>query len=123
VRDISAWQAIEVDRSLTISNHQASVARKPTPTVRLVVSNMHRPVREEFDEWGVEFTIFYGRLRGRIVVPIQNGAFEGGNIIKIARDQLRIFSSDFADAMIDSALTADQIAQLRKGYQPDALKR
>ncbi|MGF9764272.1 hypothetical protein AAII07_55135, partial [Microvirga sp. 0TCS3.31] len=92
-------------------------------TVRVVVSNMHHPIRGETDEWGVEFTIFYGRLRGRIVVPVQNGAFEGGNIIKIARDQLRIFSVDFADAMIDSALTADQIAQLRKGYQPDALKR
>ena len=92
-------------------------------TVRVVVSNMHRPIREQADEWGVEFSIFYGRSRGRIVVPVQRGAFEGENIIKIARNELRILSVDFADAMVDSALTADQITQLRKGYQPDALKR
>ncbi|MGF9764254.1 hypothetical protein AAII07_55045 [Microvirga sp. 0TCS3.31] len=92
-------------------------------TVRVVVSNMHHPIRGEIDEWGVEFAIFYGRLRGRIVVPVQRGAFEGENIIKIARDQLRIFGIDFADAMVDSALTTDQIARLRKGYEPDALKR
>jgi hypothetical protein len=30
VRDIGAWQVIEVDRNLTILNHLAGVARKPT---------------------------------------------------------------------------------------------
>ncbi len=91
--------------------------------VRVLVSNIYHPIGAEADEWGVEFTIFSGRLRGRIVVPVQRGAFEGENIIKIARNELRIFSSAFADAMVDSALTSDQIARLRKGYEPNPLKR
>ncbi len=92
-------------------------------TVRAVVSNIHHPADRDTDEWGVEFTVFYGRLCGRIVVPVKRGAFEGENIIKIARNDLRLFSSAFADAMVESALTADQVARLRKGYEPDALKR
>jgi hypothetical protein len=92
-------------------------------TVRFVVSNIHHPADRDTDEWGVGFTVFYGRLRGRIVVPVKRGAFEGENIIKIARNDLRLFSSAFADAMVESALTADQVARLRKDYQPDALKR
>ena len=92
-------------------------------TVRVVVSNIHHPADRDTDEWGVEFTVFYGRLRGRIVVPVKHGAFEGENIIKIARNDLRLFSGAFADAMAESALTADQVARLRKDYQPDALKR
>ena len=62
-------------------------------------------------------------VKGRLLVPVDCGSFTGANILKVARNQLRLFSGALADTTATYALTEQQIFKLRSDYQPDVFLR
>ncbi len=75
------------------------------------------------EHWDVKFAVFGRGITGTVIVPVAYGLYSGENILKVARNDLRIFSGSLADATAPYALTPDQVTRLRKDYQPDPLLR
>ncbi|MGY2049217.1 hypothetical protein [Methylobacterium sp. JK268] len=87
------------------------------------VANMHCRPSGAPEYWDVTFALFGEDVSGRLVVPVPYGVYGGENILRVARNRLRIFSGALADVTAAYALTEDQIQRLRKDYQPDPLLR
>ncbi|KMO20900.1 hypothetical protein [Methylobacterium platani] len=87
------------------------------------VANMHCRLSATPEHWDVKFAVFGRGITGTVIVPVAYGLYSGENILKVARNDLRIFSGSLADATAPYALTPDQVTRLRKDYQPDPLLR
>jgi hypothetical protein len=87
------------------------------------VANMHCRTSGRPEYWDVDFAVFGRGMHGHVIVPVPCGVYSGENILKVARNSLRVFSGYLADATTTYALTDDQIVRLRRDYQPDPLLR
>ena len=93
------------------------------PSAFVAVGNVWRSHPGETDTWLVEFVVGMGTSKGKLTVVVERGPYVGENMLKVARNRLRIFCAALADATTIHALTDDQIRKLRVDYEPDALKR
>ncbi len=88
------------------------------------VTNVYPPQQgEESPSWVVAFYVSAYGVRGKVSVGVPVGVHRGENIVKVARNRLRLFAGALADTTADYALTDQQVTRLRADYQPDALRR
>lgn len=87
------------------------------------VADMHCRPPAAPDYWDVDFAVFGRGMRGHVIVPVPCGICSGENVLRFARNNIRVFSGHLADATAAYALTDGRIVRLRKGYQPDPLLR
>jgi hypothetical protein len=93
------------------------------PSAVVAVTNVHRLDPTGPAAWGVSFYVAAYGVKGRLLVPVDCGPFTGANILKVARNQLRLFSGALADTTATYALTEQQIVKLRRDYQPNVFLR
>jgi hypothetical protein len=93
------------------------------PSALVALTNIHRPNSTESANWSVSFYVSGHGVKGRLLVPVGYGIFEGGNIPKVARDRLRLFAGALADSTTGYALTDQQVIKLRKDYQANVFLR
>jgi hypothetical protein len=86
------------------------------------VSNIYPPKSDE-QIWTVAFHVAGEGVRGNLLVPLSQGVFNGENTLKVARNKLRVFCSNLADATAPFALTEHEVSALRLDYEPDPLRR
>lgn len=92
------------------------------PKAFIGVGNVYRGAAEQ-GSWTVSFVISGNGAKGSILVPVDHGAFRGENILKVARNRLRIFTGLLADQAVQFALTDQEVSRLRSDYEPDPLRR
>ena len=93
------------------------------PSALVALTNIYRPDFAGSANWSVSFYVAGYGVKGRLLVPVEYGMFEGGNIPKIARDRLRLFAGALADSTTGYALTDQQVIKLRKDYQANVFLR
>ena len=91
--------------------------------VLIGVNNVYSAKTEEGGCWTISFHVAANGIQGSLLVPVDRGAFDGLNTLKVARNRLRIFSGMLADATVPFALTENELSKLRLDYQPDPLRR
>ena len=88
------------------------------------ITNVYPPKQgDETPSWVVAFYVSAYGVKGRVSVPMPVGVHQGENIVKVARNRLRLFAGAIADATTSYALTDQEVVRLRADYEPDVMRR